>query len=147
MEITCYRCGTVNPDYYLSCRKCKADLTKPSEPQSENNLDNQQISIATPILELEGEGMATALRVISVIYGILCFFGALLLFHESKQVNYIQADSLFSMSETETIYNNTFIAIGVGSVISSIIIILICFGIARIIDQNIQLAKWRSDIN
>ena len=117
------------------CKKCGANLKPSSNEFSEdyiekqkNNLrvSNQSLSSFAPYLV--SAHLAILLRVVGWIYFLLSLVGGIYLISNAKQ---------FLYSSFEYVINYYYMALGIVGIFSSLIVLLICVGIARIIEQNI----------
>ncbi len=91
--------------------------------------------------DLLSKTIITVLNSIGIIYFFLGLVGgAALLFTSVKEV-YVPPSGLFEQGTYKTVINNSFVVYGIMGIISSIVVWAICFGIARIIEQNIYLIQ------
>jgi hypothetical protein len=134
-DIECQACYTLNPIDRTKSRNCGANLRPSSSEFSEdyiekqkNNLrvSNQSLSSFAPYLV--SSHLAILLRVVGWIYFLLSLVGGIYLIANAKQ---------FLYSSFEYVVNYYYMALGIVGIFSSLIVLLICVGIARIIEQNI----------
>jgi len=85
-----------------------------------------------------GKGTRNGLYAVGWIYFLLGLLGGLILIFNSKETHY-ERGSLYSIGETVTTTNYFNLAFGVVGIISCAIVLLLCLGLARVMEQNIYL--------
>ena len=118
----CPSCGKMNETERSVCKYCAVEL----------------VNIWRPYLILRGH--PSALRGFGSVYFILSIIGSIVLFANAKTSSYISG-GLFRSGEYIHSTNYTFIAMGIASILTSFIVLLICVGIARVMEQNIYIIR------
>ena len=86
---------------------------------------------------LQSVSLAGGLKFIGWLYLLISLIGGIVLIAKSK-VTHIE--SLYTM-EYSTSINYAYRALGIMGIITSLIVLLVCLGIAKIIQQNAYLLK------
>lgn len=94
---------------------------------------------------LIGKGLPISLNLFGTLYFLFSFIGGIILWSQSKEEVWVSG-SLYISGHYETVINYVARSIGVAGVFSSIVVLLICTGIARAINQNIYIIETNAKI-
>ncbi|MGK9477903.1 hypothetical protein [Melioribacter sp. OK-6-Me] len=118
-------CRTANAAEAEDCAKCGESL------EGARAAERREITAAKRIFSSE---IAIWLKAMGWIYFALSFIGGFVLIGRAFEW-------VYNGERFERILNPALFSMGVASVITSVIVLLICLGIARVIEQNISLYK------
>ena len=141
--IKCPNCNDEISSHYIFCVSCGARLKGDSVKETKSDLNpNNESSIDQTVLpqNLISEDLANGMLVVGWIYFLLSLIGGIIIWVNSSETHY-QSGSLFQSGEYVETVNYTMRSIGIVGVFTSIIVLLICCGIARAIKQNIFIIK------
>lgn len=120
--ITCAACGKATlKENRTVCQYCGFPF--------ENKWDSKYVSTS----------IAAGLTSVGWIYFLLSILGSIALLVNVKQKVYVRG-------VYETVTNEMFIVFGIAGVMSSILVLLICLGIARAIEQNVFIIRHLKNI-
>jgi hypothetical protein len=77
------------------------------------------------------------IQVIGTIYFCLSLIGGIILIVTSTETHTVYTPGLFSREDVVTTVNYFYRSMGIVGIISSLVVLLICLGVAKIIEQNI----------
>jgi len=121
----CPECGYKNSSDKDNCSNCNTDLSKESiENTEQQEVDKKLISNDLPGT-IEGVG---------IFYFILSFIGGIYLIATAKETIQIGVS-------TQSFTNPIQIALGISGIITGFIVLILCLGLARVINQNIYIIK------
>ena len=80
--------------------------------------------------------LALYLKIAGTLYFIFSFIASIILFANTEYERFIPGGSLLSSGNYEKGTNYLFISLGIAGLLSGVIILFLCLGVAKIIEQN-----------
>ena len=90
--------------------------------------------------KLQSDRIAYLLKIAGWIYFGLSLIGGVILILSASEQIYV-SNGFYSAGKYVERFNTAYLAFGIVGILSSIIILLICLGLALIIEQNIMLIQ------
>ena len=105
-------------------------------------MENEQTSLSIPKYEnirVRSSVLPLTIQIFGWVYFAFSLIGGISLIINSTTTNNVSTGGYYS--QNIEVVNYAYRTMGIAGVISSILVLLLCLGIARIIEQNIYLIK------